>query len=99
MQDRTIKNQLNLCYQYDIKEKALNNILLNMYDVIEHISSEIELIQTDIKIKNMKEPQLINRINLNLTKYKTSNYVFHDEDANPNNEVLRAYWEKQITRK
>jgi hypothetical protein len=97
MQDNTQKTQLNLCYNYAYKEKKLNDILLNIHDAMETIRSEIELAKTDIKLKNLKESQLVERINQVLMKYQRSNYEFHDVNANPNYEILRVYWEKQIT--
>ena len=92
MRDNTQKTQLILCYKYNHKEKQLYKILMNIHNAMEVINSEIDFIKTDIKLNNMKDSQLIDRIDVLLKTYQRSNYEFHDVDANPNNEILRSFW-------
>lgn len=92
LRDETKRTQLNLCYNYAIKEQALYNILLNIHNAKEVIFSEIEMVKTDIKLKKLKDSQIIDRIDSVLKKYDRSNFEFHNVDANPNDYMLRDYW-------
>ena len=82
--DENYRNKLNLCYNYQIKEQQLVDILLKLHDVLDELKSEIDFVETDIKLKKLSDSQLIERIDKVFHKYSKSNFEFNNVTATPN---------------
>lgn len=90
--DNEVKSQLIVCHNYQTKHDILARVLLNLHNALKDIKSEIDFVNTDKKLKTMKESEVLNRIDDLFQRYDKSDFQFNDSDLEPSDNELKKYW-------